>query len=70
MIRNSLFCSGFRVSGDPRSCSHADAVQFGGCATPWSTVGPYVTAPYTVTLVVNGGKGGTDTASVLIDLGP
>lgn len=28
------------------------------------------TAPYTVTLVVNDGKGGTDTASVLIDLGP
>jgi hypothetical protein len=28
------------------------------------------TAPYTVTLVVNDGNGGTDTASVLIDLGP
>ncbi len=28
------------------------------------------TKPYTVTLVVNDGKGGTDTASVLIDLGP
>ncbi len=28
------------------------------------------TAPYTVTLVVNDGKGGTDTANVLINLGP